>query len=259
MVQFDCTMCGRCCHGLRLPLSLAEAMGWLRDGHDVQLFCEAIPWPSEPPEDNLPAMHKRRRSFEAMSGTLPVRVIATLMASFDGPCPNLQPDMRCGIYDRRPATCRIYPAEVNPFIRLDPAVKLCPPEAWQGETTILADDGRWANADLAATIVCARDADAYDAVLKRQLCAALGCATAALSNEGMVIFSPSREAALAALSDTLGSDGDERLATDMSWQLVSNRSQTLGALLDSGSSCATPATMGAAGLSYLGYFETEVA
>jgi hypothetical protein len=181
------------------------------------------------------------------------------MASFDGPCPNLQADMRCGIYDRRPATCRIYPAEVNPFIRLDPAVKLCPPEAWQGETTILADDGRWANADLAATIVCARDADAYDAVLKRQLCAALGCATAALSNEGMVIFAPSREAALAALSDTLGSDGDERLTTDMPWQLVSNRSQTLGALQESGSSFASPATMGAAGLRYLGYFEGEVA
>lgn len=259
MVRFDCTMCGRCCHGLRLPLSLAEAVGWLRDGHEVQLFCEAIPWPSEPSDDNLPAMHKRRRSFEAMSGPLPIRVIVTLMASFDGPCPNLLPDQRCGIYDRRPATCRIYPAEVNPFIALNPRAKLCPPEAWEGNTPIIADDGRWADADLASTIVCSRDADTYDAALKPQLCAMLGCATAALSNEGMVIHSPPREALLAALNATLNADGDRFPGDDTSWELVTNRQPTYDALIEIGAAHASPGSMGANGLTYLGYFDADLA
>lgn len=259
MIRFDCTMCGRCCHGLRLPLSMAEAVGWLRDGHEVQLFCEAIPWPSEPPADNLPAAHKRRRSFEAMSGTLPIRVIVTLMASFDGPCPNLQADQRCGIYDRRPATCRIYPAEVNPFIALDPRAKLCPPEAWTGETPILEDDGRWANADLAATIVCSRDADAYDAALKRELCALLGCATAALSNEGMVIHSPTRARLMSALDAALSGDGRGSVDTDISWQLVTNRRQTLDALREIDARHGLPGSLTATGVAYRGYFDSDLA
>ncbi|MET0255648.1 MAG: YkgJ family cysteine cluster protein [Luteibacter sp.] len=256
-IRFACTMCGRCCHGLRLPLGMAEAVAWLRDGNDVQLFCEAIPWPSEPPADNLPAMHKRRRSFEAMSGPLPVRVIVTLMASFDGPCPNLRPDMRCGIYERRPTTCRIYPAEVNPFIALEPKNKLCPPEAWATGDPIQFDDGRWADAELAGNIVRSRDTDMAEAVLKQRVCALLGCSTAALSNEGMVVHSPRQDAILAALEAVL--DGNAAAATnDVAWQLVTNRAQTLGALRDIGSWHATAQSLQGPGMAYLGYFEADV-
>ncbi|WP_338000302.1 hypothetical protein [Burkholderia gladioli] len=42
-VHFSCTMCGRCCHDLRLPLSIDEALAWLARGGEVQLFCDAIP------------------------------------------------------------------------------------------------------------------------------------------------------------------------------------------------------------------------
>src|SRR5580692_6123246 len=123
-------MCGKCCYGLRLPLTVAEALAWMGRGNEVQILCEALPWPEEPAADNLQAAHKRRRSFAAMSGSLPTRIVVILTGAFAGPCPNLQADMRCGIYEERPLVCRIYPAEINPFIQLEPAAKGCPPEAW---------------------------------------------------------------------------------------------------------------------------------
>ena len=48
-----------------------------------------------------------------MSGSLPTRVVVILTGAYEGPCPNLQPDMRCGIYEQRPLVCRIYPAEIK--------------------------------------------------------------------------------------------------------------------------------------------------
>ena len=47
-LHFSCTMCGRCCRDLRVPLGLSEVLDWLRDGGEVQLLCEAIPWLVEP-------------------------------------------------------------------------------------------------------------------------------------------------------------------------------------------------------------------
>ncbi|WP_367889644.1 YkgJ family cysteine cluster protein [Burkholderia sp. L27(2015)] len=38
--------------------------------------------------------------------------------------------MRCGIYEQRPLVCRIYPAEISPFVELTPMHKACPPDAW---------------------------------------------------------------------------------------------------------------------------------
>jgi hypothetical protein len=52
-IDFDCTMCGKCCHDLRLPLTVTEAIAWLERGNDVQILCEALPWPEEPPAENL--------------------------------------------------------------------------------------------------------------------------------------------------------------------------------------------------------------
>ena len=115
-IDFECTMCGKCCHDLRLPLTVTEAVAWLERGNNVQILCEALPWPEEPPAENRLATHKRRRSFASMSGSLPTRVLVTLAAVYAGPCPNLRPDMRCAIYEQRPLVCRIYPAEINPFI-----------------------------------------------------------------------------------------------------------------------------------------------
>jgi Fe-S-cluster containining protein len=256
-IHFSCTMCGRCCHGLRLPVSVDEAMAWLEDGGRVELFCEAIPWPEEPSADNLPAWYKRRRSFAASSGQLPLRVIVSLMATFEGACPNLRSDMSCGIYARRPRACRVYPAEVNPFVALDTEAKQCPPEAWKGGPVLRNDEGEWTDPDLARAIVGMRDADARDAEIKARACAILDIATSGLSNEGVVIHAPTRERLLAALETA-------RTAVDVAeharaWRIVSNRQGTLDLLSSAGTASLASFALDDVDASYLGFLPAEFA
>jgi Fe-S-cluster containining protein len=129
-LSFACTQCGRCCQNHRVPLTVHEAMAWLRRGGDVHLLCDAVVWPAEPPADDAFAAYKRQRSFAAASAVMAVRVGVILAASFPGRCPNLMDDNRCGIYAERPLVCRIYPASINPFEPLGAESKACPPEAW---------------------------------------------------------------------------------------------------------------------------------
>jgi hypothetical protein len=115
------------------------------------------------------AQEEAGRSFAAQAGNLSVRIVITLVASFHGPRPHLQSNARCGTYAKRPRVCRIYPAAVNPFIRLTPNSKVC------------------------------REVDAKDAGAKERPCMSLAISTAALANEGFVIHSPRREVAMDAL------------------------------------------------------------
>jgi Fe-S-cluster containining protein len=199
-VFFDCTMCGACCQNLRLPLTVDEAVAWLSRGGAVQVMCDAVPWPNEPPADDLPAAHKRRRSAPAHSGTLPIRVTVVLAAVFDGACPNLGGDMRCGIYKERPMVCRIYPAEINPFVALDTQAKNCPPEAWTASTPLLKG-GRLVDGAVLALVAQSRAADEREAPLKRHVCETLGITQAAFPTEGTVIHVPAPADLLAALVD----------------------------------------------------------
>lgn len=231
-LHFSCTMCGRCCHGLRLPLSLAEAAAWLDDGGDVEVFCEAIPWPEDPPADHGPAWHKRKRSFLAQSGHLPVRVIVSLVATFAGACPNLRDDMGCGIYERRPTACRVYPAEVNPFIAVDPSLKLCPPEAWQASAVLQDEEGHWVDPEVAGAVVRRRADDYAEASARARLCTLLGIREAGLSNEGLLAWSPARvrlREVLQAVAETSNPSAD-----DGDWVLVSHRLRTMWLLESAG-------------------------
>lgn len=240
--HFACTMCGRCCRDLRIPLGLAEALDWLRDGGDVQILCEAIPWLVEPGADDLHAAYKFERSSPAVSGTLPVRVIVLVVAAFDGPCPNLQPDFRCGAYDRRPRVCRIYPAEINPFIALQPAAKGCPPEAWDERHPVLEVSGRYLDPALAADSAAFRDTDIREVEARRKLCGLLGVHTAALANEGFVVVSPGREVLMRAIALAM----DDAVADDApatAWTLVSNRRRIRDALVSVDAVAASPETL----------------
>jgi Fe-S-cluster containining protein len=226
-------MCGRCCHDLRLPLAVHEALDWIARGGEVQLFCDAIVWPQEPQQTDLLAQHRKRRSFAAHSGTLPVRVSVTLVAAFAGPCPNLRPDMSCGAYDRRPRVCRIYPAEVNPFVKLDPAAKACPADAWSVAGPVLMHAGQIASADTAALIAQSHEADERDRVAKTHLCALLGYDTAALANEGFAVYAPSRDrlgAALRAARDSGAQIEDLQPRSSHPWHIITNRSTSLATL-----------------------------
>jgi len=252
-IDFGCTKCGKCCHDLRLPLTVTEAVAWLARGNDVQILCEALPWPEEPPAENLMAAHKRRRSFAAMSGSLPTRVLVTLVGGYSGPCPNLQPDMRCGIYEQRPLVCRIYPAEINPFVELAPMHKACPPDAWTPGLPSLQRAGRLVDERMLALIQQSRDADANDLPIKQQVCALLGIDQAAVSNEGFVAHSPDRADLLAALHQASDERGMAALSSP-AWCFVSNRRTTVDALVSVGAVASLVNANSAAGLEYLGFF-----
>lgn len=221
-IDFECTSCGKCCHDLRLPLTVAEALAWIDRGDEVQVLCEGLPWPEEPAAADLQLAHKRRRSFATHSGALPARVVTILAGAFVGPCPNLGSDSLCGIYADRPLVCRIYPAEINPFIEMQPASKQCPPEAWTPGRPPLMRAGRLVDATMLALIEASRAADARDVDVKQRVCAALGIDAAALSNEGFAVYSPSPVALHAALSGARD-DANRAGETLPGWRFVSNR------------------------------------
>ena len=255
-------MCGRCCHDLRLPLAVDEAAAWIARGGDVQLFCDAIVWPDEPPASDALAQHRRRRSFATHSGTLPVRVSVTLVAAFDGACPHLRADLSCGAYDERPRVCRIYPAEVNPFVTLDPAAKACPPDAWSESKPLLMQAGRLVDAATAALIARSHEADAHDRIAKAYLCALLGYDIAALANEGFAVYAPPRArlaAALHAAQQTREPSDNPEPRSPYRWRIVTNRATTLATLRSIGGhadlvSRTSPAEGRPA---YLGFFDDD--
>jgi Fe-S-cluster containining protein len=231
-IHFKCTQCGKCCRDSRIPLTVAEAIGWLNRGHPVQLICEASPWPEGLADEDPRAAHFKRRSFAAMSGTLPTRVVVNLVANNAGACPNLLPDMRCGIYEDRPLVCRIYPAEINPSVALNPAKKACPPEAWTRDLPILQRNGSVMNEVVRQDVRSWRDADAVDVPLKSRLCVALNIMDAALVHEAVLIYSPATDTLLSALARA--AQGDDDGPGSAQWRFVSERTETLRELAANG-------------------------
>jgi Fe-S-cluster containining protein len=203
----------------------------MRDGNDVQVICEAWPWPTEPASDDLKAAHRRGRSFATVSGSVPTRVAVILAGHFVGGCPNLGADMRCGIYERRPLVCRIYPAEINPFIRLEPTNKACPPEAWSANGPVLERDGQVVDEVIRADIVLARQNGALDVSIKARLCAALKINAAAAADEGFVVHSPERAALLNEITRAAQAGGDIPAS---SWIFISNQSATVASIASIG-------------------------
>lgn len=252
-IDFSCTGCGRCCHDLRIPLTVAEASAWLQRGGHVELLCDAMPWPVEPAPDDAFAAYKRARSSPARSGSLPIRVTVMLTASHAGPCPNLLDDLRCSIYDERPLVCRIYPAEVNPFVPLAPDGKQCPSDAWQHAP--LARGGTIVDVLTRENIARARRASEAETPLRMRVAAALGIDTAAVANEGFAIHAPPADALLAALH-ALGDARDATAAGEpapIAWTLLTNRTATDDALRSVGASSRVAIDGAGARCRYLGF------
>jgi Fe-S-cluster containining protein len=222
--HFGCTLCGKCCRDTNILLTVAEAICWLDRGHRVQVLCEASPWHAAQ-EHEPKALHFKRRSFAVTSGSMPVRVVLMLAANIVGPCPNLLPDMRCGIYEQRPLVCRIYPSEINPHIAFDHQTKLCPPEAWHGDLPLLHREGHFVDKALRHDIHMSRTADAHDARIKRRLCIALNIADTALVHEAVLVYSPSAEDLLSALAVAGNPDGKNE--SEGEWRFVSSQDETV--------------------------------
>jgi Fe-S-cluster containining protein len=191
-----------------------------------------------------------------MSGPLPIRVIVNPVASFDGPCPHLLPDARCGAYLERPRVCRIYPAEINPFVELTPQAKACPPEAWGADMPVFSAAGQIVDATTRELIAASRAADAQDVPLKQQLCSELGIAQAALANEGFLIYSFKPDTLLAAIERLSESAGTP--PQTVAWQFVSNRRATVDTLVSIEAGCTVPAALADTGIRYMEFFASDL-
>lgn len=233
--HFSCTACGRCCHGLRLVLSADEAIVWAERGGVVQILCHAAP---DNGDMSPTADYKRQRRFAARSGDLTIQVQVILVARFEGACPNLQPDMRCGIYDERPNVCRIYPAEVMPGLTVDPTNRHCPPEAWhEGKPLFLSDDGRVLDDVTNDAITEARAAGLLDLQARRSLVAALNIDVTALENDGFAVWTIDPAELIVALRDVIaaGSNGGPENVVH-EWRIMSPRAQTAELIYSCGAS-----------------------
>lgn len=248
-IHFDCTQCGKCCHNLRLTLSVDEAIVWAERGHSVQLLAEALPWFSEPAADDAAALYDRDRTFPATSGAVPFRVAVTAVAHHDGPCPHLQPDMRCGNYAERPRTCRIYPLARRPFSAVNPATRLCPPEAWAPEFPVLEQDGQIADPEAAAIVAEHRRIAVAEVPLFAAVSHALGLSSAAFANEGLAVHAVEP----ATLAKALRTAREAAPAEPCAWTVATNRRSTLTMLTDAG----CEAVLVRQGAGYLGSFPDE--
>jgi Fe-S-cluster containining protein len=247
-IHFSCTQCGKCCRDIKIPLTVAEAMKWLNRGYEVQLLCEASPWP-EALDGELRAAHFKRRSFAVMSGSMPTRVVVMLVANVVGACPNLLPNMRCGIYEDRPLVCRIYPAEINPFVALRRENKACPPEAWTKDQPILQRGEALIDDEMSRDIEMSRAADVLDADLKSRLCLALNLADTAMVHEAVLVYTPTAQTLLSALTTAAATHSCQESAPQ--WRFVSDQQQTLETLAKSGGIALHLRDSGEASFQYL--------
>jgi len=247
-VHFSCTQCGKCCHGLRLTLSAEEAAVWAGNGHAVQILCEALPVvPGAVDADDPDTV----RSFAAVSGEMPIRIAATLVAWHDGACPHLLPDMRCGNYAARPRICRIYPLDRLAGVRFDTRGKVCPPEAWEERHPPLTDGVRIFDPEAVAVLAQHREIARRDVALMEALCRKLGIGAAAFAGEGLAVHTPEPAALLGALQEL--AEGFAAPEGPGGWTIVTNRAATFAML--AGASCE--AAMVARGAGYLGSFPDE--
>lgn len=250
-ICFDCTQCGRCCHDLQLTLSLVEAIAWTSNGHQVQLLCEAIPWPRDPLPDEHELASRRDTSFAVEIGGMPFRIHVMLVAYHQGACPHLQPDMRCGNYADRPRICRIYPLASRPFTSMEPASRKCPDEAWKADMPVLLEDGVIADPAARAIVAAHRQARIDDTPALEAVCAHLDISDAAFAGEGMAVHTPEP----GILLDSLRQAHTEALPQPRTgrWAIVTNRRSTLELLHQA----QCPARMVSSSAHFLGSFNSD--
>jgi len=231
---FSCVGCGRCCTDHHVPLTLAEASMWAADGGQVIVLVEAflangLGLPAQQRE------HAERRSAAVRSGTTEAHVAITFAAYNVGRCRNLDEDNLCRIYERRPLVCRIYPAEINPHIPLNPAAKDCPPESWQ-QGPLLIVGGELVDQELLELIQRSRQADRDDIRIKDAICAALGIRTTALKGDGFTAYLPQMDA-FAAVIDQVSSQPLNTASSE--WLFHLSGDDVAGQLLAAGAQVVT--------------------
>ncbi len=99
LLSFRCTGCGNCCRDLRVPLTDAD----VRRLHETsgESASQIVAWL----EPDAVDMTGEPGSFVLLEQT---RALMTL-AHRDSACRFLGADQRCGVYEGRPASCRLFP------------------------------------------------------------------------------------------------------------------------------------------------------
>ena len=231
---FSCVGCGKCCTDHHVPLTLDEARMWAADGGQVIVLVEAFLGNGL----GLPAQqreHAERRSLAVRSGNTDAHVAITFAAYNVGRCRNLDEDNLCRIYERRPLVCRIYPAEINPHIPLNPAAKDCPPESWQ-QGPLLIVGGELVDQELLELIQRSRQADRDDIRIKDAICAALEIRTTALKGDGFTAYLPQMDA-FAAVIDQVSSQPLNTASSE--WLFHLSGDDVAGQLLAAGAQVVT--------------------
>ncbi|WP_207847878.1 MULTISPECIES: YkgJ family cysteine cluster protein [unclassified Pseudomonas] len=231
---FSCVGCGKCCTDHHVPLTLAEARMWAADGGQVIVLVEAFLGNGL----GLPAQqreHAERRSLAVRSGNTDAHVAITFAAYNVGRCRNLDEDNLCRIYERRPLVCRIYPAEINPHIPLNPAAKDCPPESWQQGPLLIAG-GALVDQELVELIQRSRQADRDDIRTKDAICAALGIRTTALKGDGFTAYLPEMRAFAAVIDQVTAQPLSE---ASSEWVFHLSGDDVAGQLLAAGAQVVT--------------------
>ena len=231
---FSCVGCGKCCTDHHVPLTLAEARMWAADGGQVIVLVEAFLGNGL----GLPAQqreHAERRSLAVRSGNTDAHVAITFAAYNVGRCRNLDEDNLCRIYERRPLVCRIYPAEINPHIPLDPIAKDCPPESWQQGPLLIAG-GALVDQELVELIQRSRQADRDDIRTKDAICAALGIRTTALKGDGFTAYLPDMSAFAAVIDQVTAQPLSE---ASSEWVFHLSGDDVAGQLLAAGAQVVT--------------------
>lgn len=234
--RFTCTSCGKCCSDHHVPLTLSESKQWAADGGTVIVLVEAF---LENGYGVAAAQleHARRRSVLVSCGETRAYLAITFAAYNSGPCRNLDADNKCGIYERRPLVCRIYPMEINPHIPLRPTAKDCPPNAWEEGPDLIVGH-QLVDVELSALIHQSRQADREDIRAKEAICTLLGIRTTALKGDGFATYLPDMQAFSDAARAVCDQAAEVQPAQDWGFQLSSLESvQTLqheGATLANG-------------------------
>jgi Fe-S-cluster containining protein len=170
----------------------------------LEAFDESL-WPA----DSEKFKHNAKRASQIHSGNAKINVIAIFAANALTQCPNLDDQNQCGIYEERPLVCRIYPAEISPFITFNPAEKVCPPEVWEAGEIIVSD--REVSSALQVEIEHSRVADRLDADAKVAICESMDMTVAAWKENALAVYLPDRQSLMIALD--LFNSGTRRVAS----------------------------------------------
>ncbi|MBF0129355.1 MAG: YkgJ family cysteine cluster protein [Alphaproteobacteria bacterium] len=102
--HFDCTACGKCCHGW-LPLTLGDALT------HAGRFPLAVVWTPVKRTSRDHGIATRLGFVPKLRdrGRLAVRIVPTVYVPPSFPCPALRPDALCALHADKPSRCRTMP------------------------------------------------------------------------------------------------------------------------------------------------------